>query len=241
MKRSTLLSIFLRSLSIQVSFNFWRMQGLGFAFALVPLIRSKGDTPERIADQLARHMKMFNTHPYLVASVLGSVVRIEQEGHPEAADHLKVSVMGPYAAIGDPFFWGVLRSFSATAAVILALKGLLLAPLAFLLLYNPAHLWVRGKGFLEGYRQGQRGIDFIRGLNLPALTARLRLPSLILIGILAAMAAETAYRPWSSLTELPVKLGALVLILLCFLWIRRGGSPLKILYGATVVCMVLSI
>jgi mannose PTS system EIID component len=217
------------------------MQGLGFAFAVLPLIRAKGDTPESIADQLARHTKMFNTHPYMAASVIGSVVRIEQEGHPETADHLKNSVMGPYAAIGDPFFWGVLRSFSATAAVILALKGFLLAPLAFLLLYNPAHLWVRGKGFLEGYHQGQRGIDFIRGLNLPAVTARLKLPTLILIGILAAIAAEAAYHPWSFISELFVKLGALVLIILCFLAVRRGVSPLKILYGTAFLCVVLSI
>jgi PTS system mannose-specific IID component len=226
---------------MQVSFNFWRMQGLGFTFAMLPLVRCKGNTPERIASQLERHLKMFNTHPYLAASVLGSVVRIEQEGQAEEADHLKTSVMGPYAAIGDPFFWGVLRTFSAAAAVLLALKGILLAPLAFLLLYNPAHLWVRGKGFLEGYRRGQRGIDFIRGLNLPAVTVGIRLPSLILIGILAAVTAEAAYRSWPLMAELPVKLGALALILLCFLGVRRGISPLLILYGMTGLCMVLSI
>jgi len=217
------------------------MQGLGFAFAVLPLMRAKGDAPEKIASQLARHMKMFNTHPYLAASVLGSVVRIEQDGHPETADHLKTAVMGPYAAIGDPFFWGVLRSFSSAAAVILALQGSLLAPLVFLVLYDPVHLWVRGRGFLEGYRQGQRGIDFIRGLNLPSWTATLRLPAVVLMGVLAAVAADAAYRPHSIAGEIPVKLGVLGLILLCFLAVRRGGSALKILYGTTVLCMVLSI
>ncbi len=151
------------------------MQNLGFAFALLPLIRRECD-PRRLAESLRSHLQMFNTHPYLTAPVIGAVARIEEEGDTAAAEHLKKAVMGPYAAIGDPFFWGALRPFSAVVAVILALKGILLAPLAFLLLYNPAHLWVRGKGFIEGYRQGKGSIEFIRGLNLPAVTGRIRFP-----------------------------------------------------------------
>jgi hypothetical protein len=67
MKRSTLLGIFLRSLTIQVSFNFWRMQNLGFAFAMLPMIRQQDGDRMRIAASLANHLQMFNTHPYLVA------------------------------------------------------------------------------------------------------------------------------------------------------------------------------
>ena len=52
------------------------------------------------------HLQMFNTHPYLTAAVIGSVVRLEEDGDKLEADHLKKAVMGPYAAIGDSFFWG---------------------------------------------------------------------------------------------------------------------------------------
>ena len=240
MKRSTLLGIFLRSLTIQVSFNFWRMQNLGFAFAMLPMIRQQDGDRMRIAASLASHLQMFNTHPYLVAPVIGAVVRIEEEGRtPEAVD-LKKALMGPYAAIGDSFFWGALRSFSAVGAVIVAFTGTLTAPLAFLLLYTPAQLWVRGKGFLEGYRRGKSGIDFIRGLDLPGAAGRIRFLSLILIGVLAAVAVEIAFRPRDFLPEIPARAAALGLLILFSLGVRKGISPVKILYGMTLLCMVIS-
>ncbi len=240
MKQSVLWNIFLRSLTIQASFNFTRMQGLGFAFALLPLIRRESD-PGRLTESLKRHLQMFNTHPYLTAPVIGAVARIEEEGDTAAAEHLKKALMGPYAAIGDPFFWGALRTFSSLFAVILALKGFLLAPLAFILLYDPAHAWVRGKGFIEGYRLGKGSIEFIRGLNLPVVTWRIRFVSLILIGILAAVAVEAASHSWTSLSEIPGKAVVLVLIILCFMGVRRGVSSVMILYGATLLCVALSI
>ena len=240
MKQSVLWNIFLRSLTIQASFNFARMQSLGFAFALLPLTRGECD-PRRLAESLQRHLQMFNTHPYLTAPVVGAVARLEEEGDTVAADYLKNAVMSPYAAIGDPFFWGALRPFSAIVAVILALKGLLLAPLAFVMLYNPAHAWVRAKGFIEGYRLGKHSIEFIRGLNLPAVTGRIRFVSLILIGILAAVAADVSSRSWTRLPQIPGMGVALVVILLCFMGIRRGISSMKILYGAALLCVALSI
>ena len=239
MKRSVLINIFLRSLTIQASFNFKRMQNLGFAFAMLPLLRKH--EPQRIVDSLTSHLQMFNTHPYLTAAVIGSVVRLEEDGDTLEADHLRKAVMGPYAAIGDSFFWGALRLFSAVGAVILAHQGFLLAPLVFLLLYNPAHVWVRLRGFFEGYRQGSHSINFIRGLDLPGLTGRIRLLSLTLTGILAAVVVEIAYSPLDSLPEFPAKAAELILILLCFLGIHRGMSPLMILYGMTFLCMMLSI
>jgi len=242
MKRSTLFSIFMRSLTIQVSFNSQRMQNLGFAFAMFPLIAEQRKDRREIEVFLARHLKMFNTHPYLVSSVIGSVARIEEEAcTPESAEDLKKALMGPYAAIGDSFFWGALRSFSAVGAVILALAGTLLAPLAFLLLYTPAHLWVRVKGFLEGYRCGRNGIDFIRALDLPRESVKFRYLALILIGSLAAVAIDTTSRSRNFLPEMPGGAVGLVLLLLAFAGVRRGISSVKILYGMSILCMVLSI
>jgi PTS system mannose-specific IID component len=242
MKRSTLFSIFIRSLTIQVSFNFRRMQNLGFAFAMFPLIAQQRKDRSETEDFLARHLQMFNTHPYLVSSVIGSVARIEEEAYATgAAEDLKKALMGPYAAIGDSFFWGALRSFSAVGAVILALAGTLLAPLAFLLLYTPSQLWVRVKGFLEGYRYGRHGIDFIRALDLPKESVRLRHLMLVLIGFLAAVAVDTTCRSWSFLPGMPGVAVGFVILLLVFTGIRLGISSVKILYGISFLCMMLSI
>ena len=217
------------------------MQNLGFAFAMFPLIAEQRKDRKESEVFLARHLQMFNTHPYLVSSVIGSVARIEEEaGRSESAEDLKKALMGPYAAIGDSFFWGALRSFSAVGAVIVAFMGTLTAPLAFLLLYNPFHLWVRGKGFLEGYRRGKSGIDFIRGLDLPGAAGRIRFLLLILIGILAAVAVEMACRPRDFLPEIPARAAALGLLILFSLGVHKGISPVKILYGMPLLCMVIS-
>lgn len=240
MKRSTLLGIFLRSLTIQASFNFWRMQHLGFAFAMLPAIRKRGGDPIRMADSLALHLQMFNTHPYMAAPVIGAVARLEEEGRsPEAAD-LKKALMGPYAAIGDPFFWGALRFFAAAGAVIAAWMGSPAAPFAFLAIYSPFHFWIRGKGFVEGYHRGKGGIGFIRGLDLPAATVRLRFLSLILIGLLAAAAVQMASGHMNGLPGIPARALALVLLVLYALGIHKGISPLGLLYGTTLLCMVIS-
>lgn len=227
MKKPDLFFIFIRSLTIQASFNYWRMQNLGFAFAIMPLIRQKGKDRKQVSEMLLRHLRMFNTHPYLAAPVIGSVAVIEEEEGEAEASHLKTALMGPYAGIGDAFFWGALRSFASVGTVILALSEVLLAPVAYLLLYDPAHLWVRGKGFLEGYRMGKKGIDFIRGLDLPGVTGRIRVAILIMIGVLAAVAADVVYPQWSFLSEIPAKAAALVLIVLCFLAIRGESRQSK--------------
>ena len=65
---------------------------------------------------------------------------------------------GSYAAIGDSFFWGRSVIFCRRGRDHLALAGTLLAPLAFLLLYTPAHLWVRGRGFSKATGAAETGL-----------------------------------------------------------------------------------
>jgi PTS system mannose-specific IID component len=157
------------------------MQNLGFAMAIIPVIREWNLTKKDAEGLVTRHLQMFNTHPYFSAAVIGSVISLEEEqikdkGANPSSDTAAVKqiLTGPYAAIGDTFFWGALRPFAAIIACVLAYAGYVIAPLAFLLLYTPAHVWVRLKGFLEGYRRGKQGIEFIRILNLPRIAVKIR-------------------------------------------------------------------
>ena len=102
--------IWFRSLTVQASLNFWRMQNLGFCYALLPWIRQAGGDRDQMARRLTRHLQPFNTHPYLTAPVLGAVLHAETRPDASAdgaaAQALKNALTGPYAAIGDAFFWG---------------------------------------------------------------------------------------------------------------------------------------
>lgn len=239
------IKIFFSSLFIQSSFNYRGMQNLGFAFSLLPLARLMEDDKERLAALLTRHLQLFNTHPYLSAPIIGSVVHMEAQEADKAggaaAVNLKNALMGPYAAIGDSFFWGALKPLAAVFSVLLALNQYLPASLALLFLYNPVHLWVRVQGFMEGYHRGKEGIYFIRYLELPRLTGWVRWFSLSGLGAIAAMISHsnhvTMTGRWVDLLSPVVFLS---LIILCYWGIRHGISQVKIIYGMFVISCVLS-
>ncbi len=240
-----LAKIFLRSLTIQSSWNFSSMQNIGFAFSLIPFIEKSGRNREQSARILKRHLELFSTHPCLSGPVMGSVVKLEEEscesnGCAEAVN-LKKALMAPYAAIGDPFFWGALKPSSAIVGVIMAIEGFLVAPLIFLLLYNSFHIWVRLRGFIEGYRDGRGAINFIRALNLPKMSRKTRWISVILLGILAGAIIAVPPVPYACGAGFFARILLLIIILFCFWMVKRGISPLVILYGTSIIFLMVAV
>ncbi|MBN2397037.1 MAG: PTS system mannose/fructose/sorbose family transporter subunit IID [Deltaproteobacteria bacterium] len=225
MKKSDLAGIFLRSLSIQSSWNFRGMQDIGFAYSLIPLARSGKGT-----ELLERHIRPFSSHPYLTGAIIASVARLEEESAGLDAVRRKEALMAPYAAVGDPFFWGGLRPFSSSAAVILAIQGLIIAPLFFLLLYNSVHIWIRLRGFIEGYRDRKGGVGFLGRMALPYKTSRLKWCTTFFLALLGAIFVNSTIPPG----ELPWGFalgGTLLLVIFCSWVLRRGISSLALLYG----------
>lgn len=240
------LKIFLSSLFIQGSFNYRGMQNLGFAFSMLPLAKRLKADKKYLVSFLTRHLQLFNTHPYLSAPIIGSVVHIENEngggdGSGAPAVNLKNALTGPYAALGDSFFWAALKPFAAVFSVLLALQHSPLAPFALLLLYNPTHLLVRIMGFVEGYRHGKDGIYFIRRLELPYLTGRIRWMSLFGLACIAVTASPDLH---ISITGSPFAFLAksvfLSLIILCYWGIKNGISQVKMLYLMFIISCGLS-
>jgi PTS system mannose-specific IID component len=245
MKRAALINVFLRSFFIQTALNFRRMQNLGFAFSLIPLVRQRKLLPADAAAILTRHLQMFNTHPYLSAPVLGSIVRMEEEnigGTDGGASviTIKQSLMGPYAAIGDTFFWGALKPLAAIVASALAFSGYVIAPLAFLMIHSPAHIWVRLKGFVEGYRRGKQGIEFIRMIELPRVSTKIRWVSLIILGFCALWLSYTGLINSDAIPGIVFKAAAIVIILCCYFLIKNGISQVYILYGTALIFLLIS-
>lgn len=217
------------------------MQNLGLVYAMIPLLREQKLSEKDEAEMLTRHLQMFNTHPYLSAPLIGSIVRMEEQ-RQEASSIMTVkqSLMGPYAAIGDTFFWGALRPCAGIFAVGLAWMGWILAPLAFIVVYTPIHIWVRSKGFIEGYRQGKQGIEFIRRINLPLIASRVRWLSLIILAGFGAWFLQGGYSIFTGMSRLVAVAVALAVILLCWLLIKKGVSQIYILYGAAVLFLIIS-
>jgi mannose PTS system EIID component len=217
--------------------------------AIIPAIREWNINRKDVEGLLTRHLQMFNTHPYFSAAVVGSVIRLEEEqikgtgAKSSVADvvAIKQILSGPYAAIGDIFFWGAIRPFAAIVSCVLAYMGYVIAPLAFLFLYTPAHIWVRLKGFLEGYRRGKQGIDFIRILDLPRIAVNIRWLSLMVLACWAAfLLGSEESLPVINLPGIVMKLVAMSTILFCIGLIKKRISQFYILYGAVLFFLLIS-
>lgn len=140
------------------------MQNLGVCYTLLPLLKGREGTE---APFLTGHLKYFSTHPYLAPAVMGSVVKMEEEKEgAEEISKVKDAFMGPYAALGDQFFGDRWLPFSGLTGAGLALMGFIWAPVLFGLLFLPVQIWLRWRGFFEGYRRGKNGFTYLQGLNL---------------------------------------------------------------------------
>jgi mannose/fructose/N-acetylgalactosamine-specific phosphotransferase system component IID len=160
-----------------------RMQGPGFAFALIPVLRRLYPDRDRFGEALTRHTAYVATHPILAGYVLGAAARLEARraaGEPidgARIDAMKRALASPLAAIGDPLFWVALRPFAGLVGVLgIAIIGppdpslpdlrVLLCPLLLLLTYNALALPARWRGVREGFAGADSPADLLRSLRL---------------------------------------------------------------------------
>jgi PTS system mannose-specific IID component len=232
-----LLRVFLRSLSLQASWNPKGMQNLGLAYAVFPALEQL--YPDRKAQEAAvqRHLVFFNTHPYVAAAIVGGVLYHEQriargEEPPDKVVAFKAALMGPLAALGDGFFWLSLKP--AVGAICAALVPVLhaWAALLFLVLYNLVHFTLRARFYWMGLVLGDRLVEAIARANLPTRGARLRSVAAASAGGLAAWLAvdlgRTAggdHAPW-------LVTGSLVLGVVSYILVQQRVPNYVVLYLA---------
>jgi PTS system mannose-specific IID component len=175
----------------QGSWNFERMQALGFCFSMVPAIkRLYPENNEARRQAIKRHLEFFNTHPYVAAPVLGVTLAMEEqrangaEIDDGAINGIKVGLMGPLAGVGDPIFWGTVRPVFAALGAGIAMSGSLLGPLLFFILFNVVRLATRYYGVAYGYRKGVDIVSDMGGGFLQKLTEGASILGLFVMGAL---------------------------------------------------------
>ncbi|MFT4463496.1 MAG: PTS mannose transporter subunit IID [Sodalis sp. (in: enterobacteria)] len=183
--------VFIRSNLFQGSWNFERMQALGFCFSMVPVIpRLYPENNDDRKQAIKRHLEFFNTHPYVAAPVLGVTMAMQEQrsnGAPiddAAINGIKVGLMGPLAGVGDPIFWGTVLPVFAALGVGIAMSGSLLGPLLFFILFNLVRLATRYYGVAYGYRKGVNIVNDMGGGFLQKLTEGASILGLFVMGVL---------------------------------------------------------
>ena len=149
-----------RSTFLQGSWNYERMQNLGWAYSLIPALKKLYTKKEDQIAALERHLEFFNTHPYVAAPIMGVTLALEEERangveiDDAAIQGVKIGMMGPLAGIGDPVFWFTVRPILGALGASLAASGNLVGPLLFFFGWNAirmAFLWYTQE---FGYKAG---------------------------------------------------------------------------------------
>lgn len=111
-------------ITLQWSWNYERMQALGYAYSMLPVINKIYRTRDERIAAMKRHLVFYNTNPQIGSPpIFGATVALEAQREAEVVDSLKVGLMGPLAGIGDTIQAILFRPFIAVIAASLALAG----------------------------------------------------------------------------------------------------------------------
>lgn len=152
-----------RSLFLQASFNYERMQAAGWLYAILPgLKKIHKDNKEDLAASMSHNLEFFNTHPFLVTFVMGIILSLEQnKSDIPTIRAVRVSAMGPLGGIGDALFWFTLVPITAGITANMAIDGNIAAPFIFLLVFNAAQFAIRFFLMRWSYKLGTSAISIL--------------------------------------------------------------------------------
>ena len=179
-----------RSQFLQGSWNYERMQNLGWAYSLIPAIKKLYTKKEDQAAALERHLEFFNTHPYVAAPIMGVTLALEEERangteiDDAAIQGVKIGMMGPLAGIGDPVFWFTVRPILGALGASLAASGNIIGPLLFFFGWNAirmAFLWYTQE---FGYRAGSEITKDMSGGILKDITKGASILGMFILAVL---------------------------------------------------------
>jgi mannose/fructose/N-acetylgalactosamine-specific phosphotransferase system component IID len=169
--------------SFQISWNYERMQALGFAYAMEPVLRRLYPDRADYAAGLRRHLQFFNSAPIVGGPlILGSAIALEESGAPTSAASIKVALMGPLAGIGDTLTFALYNSIVFTLGASWALQGNLLGPAFAGVAVLVPYLLVRRWQFSWAHRQGRRLASRLASGALAQLSESATVLGLVVLG-----------------------------------------------------------
>ena len=246
---------FIRSNFLLGSFNFERMQSMGFCVSMMPILkRVYGDNKEELKAALKRHLEFFNTQPFVAAAIMGIIGAMEEKRangadiSPATLSGVKVGLIGPLAGVGDPIFWGTIRPVLAALGAGIALTGSIIGPIIFFVAFNAIRLATHWYGVKYGYEKGTQLVENIGGNEMKFLTEGASGLGLLVMGALVAkwttvnmplviseydnaMGEHVVTTLQTILDSLMPGLVALLMTFACMWLLKHGMNPLIIIIG----------
>jgi mannose PTS system EIID component len=231
----------LRLFTVQGSWNYERMLGIGFGVAEEPLLRGlpPGANGEAYRAAVARGAHFFNAHPYLCGMAVGAAARAEHDGVPaEQVERLRTALCGPLGSLGDRLVWaGWLPLNSGLALVGVALGLGWWAIVGFLALYNVGHVSLRWWALRAGWTSGLRVADALRQPFLRRAGAVVAPAMAVATGAALPLAVGYLGGPYPGWARV-VLAGAVGTGMLLLQWRRLGLTGLRLGLGFAAVALV---
>ncbi|MGL6052500.1 MAG: PTS N-acetylgalactosamine transporter subunit IID [Aeromonas salmonicida] len=239
-----------RSLLLQASFNYERMQASGWLYGLLPALQKIHTNPRDLSRAMKGHMGFFNTHPFLVTFVMGIVLAMERsKQNVNSIQSTKIAVGAPLGGIGDAMFWLTLLPICGGIGADLALQGSIMGAVFFFLLFNVVHFGLRFGLAHYAYRMGVAAIPVIKA-NTRKVGHAASIVGMTVIGALVATYVRLGTTLEITAGDAVVKLQADVLdklmpaflpllyTLAMYALIRKGWSPLRLIVITVVLGIV---
>ncbi|HHQ4573038.1 MULTISPECIES: PTS N-acetylgalactosamine transporter subunit IID [Aeromonas] len=239
-----------RSLLLQASFNYERMQASGWLYGLLPALQKIHTNPRDLSRAMKGHMGFFNTHPFLVTFVMGIVLAMERsKQNVNSIQSTKIAVGAPLGGIGDAMFWLTLLPICGGIGADLALQGSIMGAVVFFLLFNVVHFGLRFGLAHYAYRMGVAAIPVIKA-NTRKVGHAASIVGMTVIGALVATYVRLGTTLEITAGDAVVKLQADVLdklmpaflpllyTLAMYALIRKGWSPLRLIVITVVLGIV---
>jgi PTS system N-acetylgalactosamine-specific IID component len=189
--QKTLNKMVWRSLFLQASFNYERMQAGGWLFSILPGLEKIHTNKDDLAASMSHNLEFFNTHPFLVTFVMGIVLSLEQnKADIPTIRAVRVSAMGPLGGIGDALFWFTLVPITAGITSNMAIDGNAAAPFIFLLIFNVAQFAIRYFLMNWSYKLGTDAIGLLTQ-NAKEFTRAASILGIFIVGSLTCVYGAT--------------------------------------------------
>lgn len=190
--KKTLNKMVWRSLFLQASFNYERMQAAGWLYSIIPGLEKIHTNKDDLAASMSHNLEFFNTHPFLVNFVMGIVLSMEQNKTDiPTIRAVRVAAMGPLGGIGDALFWFTLVPITAGITANMAINGNIAAPFIFLIIFNAAQFALRFFLMHWSYKMGSSAISILTE-NAKEFTRAASILGIFVVGALIAVYGATS-------------------------------------------------
>lgn len=246
--------VFWRMQTMQWSWNYERMQNLGFLYTIKPILKKlyMNSPKEEKVKAMKRHLEFFNTNPIVSGPIIGVTAAMEEQGKNDlgqAISSIKVGLMGPLAGVGDSILWLTWRPICMSIGAAFAAQGNVIGIILALLLFNLVNMPMKYYGIKFGYEKGSSFFQEAKDTGIiQRYTTMATILGLVLIGGLVpqmvaikvpfiAVVGQVKVEIQKVLDAIMPSLLPMVATLLCYFYLKKGKSSVVLL----LIIIVLSV